>query len=192
MAINNHILGSFTTGHLIVYSLAGNDAIAVGSPITNTAWLFGGAGKDKIIAGGGPAVMAGGPGSTFKAGTCRCVTASSSSSIESNPQALYNFAVLWEAGQSVAAPASTPAAQSLTVSHTSVMVSAAAPAPAPAAASVSHSVPGVPASAVAQNANTGSASSAASDLYFAQYAPQLLPSLRPAAVQLLVGSSKRS
>src|SRR5262249_36933679 len=49
-------------GRIVADGQAGNDDIKVDGGITLPAWLFGGAGNDRLQAGGGPSVLVGGAG----------------------------------------------------------------------------------------------------------------------------------
>jgi hypothetical protein len=61
--VNNLPQGLFSpTGRLIAYGMAGNDDIEVASGITLSAWLYGGAGNDRLKGGGGNNVLVGGAG----------------------------------------------------------------------------------------------------------------------------------
>lgn len=63
--INNQLVGTFAEsmfGRIVVYGLAGNDKITVQDKITKDAWLFGDAGNDDLMAGGGNSVLMGGIG----------------------------------------------------------------------------------------------------------------------------------
>lgn len=58
--VNDEMVGSFRpTGHIIVFGLEGDDSIVVSSGVRLPALLFGGPGKDFIVAGGGPTVLVG-------------------------------------------------------------------------------------------------------------------------------------
>lgn len=63
VTINGIFQGTFTpTGRLVVYAQAGNDDVQVAGSITNSAWLFGGAGNDRLKGGNGHDVLVGGDG----------------------------------------------------------------------------------------------------------------------------------
>jgi Ca2+-binding RTX toxin-like protein len=53
---------------VVVYGLAGDDTITVASSVTISAWLYGGAGNDKLTGGSGNDVLIGGDGNDNLAG----------------------------------------------------------------------------------------------------------------------------
>jgi Ca2+-binding RTX toxin-like protein len=53
---------SFPLDGIVVYAQAGDDDVAVAGGIDLTAWLYGGAGDDKLTGGGGDDVLLGGAG----------------------------------------------------------------------------------------------------------------------------------
>jgi Ca2+-binding RTX toxin-like protein len=63
VVINGASQGIFhPTGRLVVYGGDGNDDIAVAQDVTAEAWLYAGAGNDRLQAGGGNSVLIGGTG----------------------------------------------------------------------------------------------------------------------------------
>jgi Ca2+-binding RTX toxin-like protein len=63
VSINGVSQGIFTPqSRLVVYGQAGNDNIQVAGGVTLSAWLYGGAGNDRLYGGGGTSVMLGGDG----------------------------------------------------------------------------------------------------------------------------------
>jgi hypothetical protein len=64
--INGKLLGTFhPTGRIIVHgetAQGGSDYIGVSSQVTNPAWLYGDAGTDVLVGGGGPNIEIGGSG----------------------------------------------------------------------------------------------------------------------------------
>jgi len=63
VSINGVSQGSFTpTGRILAYGQAGDDDIQVGGSLSLPAWLYGGAGNDRLKGGGGPSVLVGGDG----------------------------------------------------------------------------------------------------------------------------------
>jgi Ca2+-binding RTX toxin-like protein len=63
VVINGASQGIFhPTGRLVVYGGDGNDDIAVAQEVTAQAWLYAGAGNDRLQAGGGSSVLIGGAG----------------------------------------------------------------------------------------------------------------------------------
>lgn len=71
--LNSVTLGVFhPTGRIVAYGQDGDDTIVVGSDITRSAWLFGGAGNDTLKGGSGNDVLVGGDGNdTLIAGSGR-------------------------------------------------------------------------------------------------------------------------
>ena len=63
VTINGVSQGIFVpTGRVVAFGQAGNDDIQVAGSITNSAWLFGGAGNDRLKGGAGNDVLIGGDG----------------------------------------------------------------------------------------------------------------------------------
>lgn len=60
---NGVSLGTYSpTGAIIAYGQEGNDDIQVAGSLTQTAWLYGDAGNDRLFGGGGPSILLGGVG----------------------------------------------------------------------------------------------------------------------------------
>src|SRR5262249_33915227 len=67
--LNNVSLGTFTpTGRLIAYAGAGNDEVQVAGSIALPAWLYGGAGNDRLKGGAGDDVLLGDGGDDLLVG----------------------------------------------------------------------------------------------------------------------------
>jgi hypothetical protein len=67
--LNGHSFGIFhPTGRIVAYGQAGNDFIEVSEDITLPAWLYGGAGNDVLIGGGGYNILLGGTGNDILIG----------------------------------------------------------------------------------------------------------------------------
>lgn len=63
VSYNGTSAGEFVpTTRVVVYGLAGNDYLGVGTNVTSAAWLFGGDGNDTLIGGAGDDVLVGGDG----------------------------------------------------------------------------------------------------------------------------------
>src|SRR5262249_43210544 len=61
--VNGVSQGTFSpTGRILAYGQAGDDDIRVAGGITLPAWLYGGAGNDRLMGGAGPDVLLGGAG----------------------------------------------------------------------------------------------------------------------------------
>jgi len=61
--VNNVIEGAFRpTSRLIIHGYDGNDHINIVGGVTLPAWLYGDAGNDDLVAGGGPTIILGGEG----------------------------------------------------------------------------------------------------------------------------------
>ncbi len=69
VSLNGVSLGTFhPTGNLMAHGLAGNDDIQVAGSISNAAWLYGGAGNDRLKGGAGHDVLLGGEGDDLLVG----------------------------------------------------------------------------------------------------------------------------
>jgi len=69
VTINGIAVGDFTpTGRLVAFGQAGDDDIQVAGGIANSAWLFGGAGNDRLKGGAGDDVLIGGAGDDLLVG----------------------------------------------------------------------------------------------------------------------------
>jgi Ca2+-binding RTX toxin-like protein len=67
--INGSTIGTFApTSRLVVYAQAGNDDVQVAGGITLPAWLYGGAGNDRLKGGSGNNVLVGGDGDDLLVG----------------------------------------------------------------------------------------------------------------------------
>jgi Ca2+-binding RTX toxin-like protein len=67
--INGSSVGSFApTSRMVVYAQAGNDDVQVAGGITLPAWLYGGAGDDRLKGGSGTNVLVGGDGNDLLVG----------------------------------------------------------------------------------------------------------------------------
>jgi hypothetical protein len=54
------------TGRVVVLGYGGADRVQVAGTVAVPTWLAGGTGNDTLIAGGGPAVLLGGPGNHLR------------------------------------------------------------------------------------------------------------------------------
>lgn len=70
VTVNGTSLGSdfAPTGHIFVYGQAGNDDIQVAGSIALSAWLYGGAGNDRLKGGAGHDILLGGEGDDLLVG----------------------------------------------------------------------------------------------------------------------------
>jgi PKD domain/RTX calcium-binding nonapeptide repeat (4 copies) len=69
VSINGTPQGTFTTaGRIVVYGQDGNDDLQVDGGIANAAWLYGGAGNDRLKGGGGDDALLGGAGDDLLVG----------------------------------------------------------------------------------------------------------------------------
>jgi PKD repeat protein len=69
LKINGVVQGTYTpTGRLIAYGQAGNDVLRVDDDIWRSAWLYGGAGDDRLRGGAGRDVLLGGAGNDIVRG----------------------------------------------------------------------------------------------------------------------------
>lgn len=67
--LNGNILGTFKpTGHIMVYALGGDDDVQVAGSISQSAWLYGGAGHDRLKGGNGDDVLFGEAGNDLLTG----------------------------------------------------------------------------------------------------------------------------